>query len=48
MGSAKRLKKKQKFTYGKDPEFQEYEMSVPILFPWTRLYSLQNVRVYLE
>jgi steroid 5-alpha reductase family enzyme len=48
MGSAKRLEKKQSFTYGKDPEFQEYEKSVPILFPWTRLYSLQNVKVYLE
>jgi steroid 5-alpha reductase family enzyme len=48
MGSAKRLEKKHITNYGKDPSFQKYEKSVPILFPWIRLYSLQNIKVYLE
>lgn len=48
MGSAKRLEKKHSLNYGKDPDFQKYEKTVPILFPWIRLYSLQNIKVYLE
>jgi hypothetical protein len=48
MGSAKRLEKKQSQNYGKNPDFQKYERSVPILFPWIRVYSLQNIKVYLE
>jgi len=48
MGSAKRLEKKQSFSYGKNSDFQKYERSVPILFPWIKLYSLQNIKVYLE
>jgi steroid 5-alpha reductase family enzyme len=48
MGSAKRLEKKQLQSYGSNPEFRKYEKSVPILFPWTKIYTLQNVKVYLE
>jgi steroid 5-alpha reductase family enzyme len=48
MGSAKRLEKKQIERYGSDTDFQTYEKTVPILFPWIRLYSLQKIKVYLE
>ncbi len=48
MGSTKRLEKKHNERYGDQPEFQKYSKSVPILFPWTKIYSLQNVKVYLE
>jgi steroid 5-alpha reductase family enzyme len=48
MGSAKRLEKKQSERYGSETDFQKYEKTVPILFPWIRLYSLQKIKVYLE
>jgi steroid 5-alpha reductase family enzyme len=48
MGSTKRLEKKQKERYGDDPKFQEYIKSVPVLFPWLPIYSLEKVQVYLE
>lgn len=48
MGSAKRLEKDQGVRYGEMDEYQEYTRTVPILFPYVRLYTLQNVRVYLE
>ena len=48
MGSTKRLEKKQKERYGKDPLFDLYSKNVPVLFPWVPIYSLEKVRVYLE
>jgi steroid 5-alpha reductase family enzyme len=48
IGSTKRLEKKQQDRYGDRPDFQEYVRTVPILFPWVPVYSLSNVRVYLE
>ena len=48
IGSTKRLEKKQQDRYGNRPDFQEYVRTVPILFPWVPIYSLRNVRVYLE
>ncbi len=47
IGSAKRLEAKQNSQYGTDPAYQTYIGTVPVLFPWVRLYSLKNVRVYL-
>ncbi len=48
MGSTKRLERKQEERYGQRPEYQRYVATVPVLFPWVPLYSLKNVRVYLE
>ena len=48
IGSAKRLEKKQSRNYGNNTDFQKYEKTVPILFPWIPLYSLQKIKVYLE
>jgi steroid 5-alpha reductase family enzyme len=48
MGSTKRLEQKQKNRYGSLPEFQEYIESVPVLFPFVPVYSLERIRVYLE
>jgi steroid 5-alpha reductase family enzyme len=48
MGSTKRQEKKQSETYDKDPAFRKYEKSVPVLFPWVPVYSLQKIRVFLE
>lgn len=48
LGSTKRLEAKQAERYGKDPEYQRYITTVPVLFPWVPVYSLQGVRVYLE
>ena len=48
MGSTKRLEKTQKARYGEDPDFQEYIKTVPVLFPWLPIYSLEKVKVYLE
>ncbi len=47
MGSTKRLEAKHEARYGDDPEFQKYSKSVPILFPWTKIYSFKNLKVYL-
>jgi steroid 5-alpha reductase family enzyme len=47
LGSAKRLEAKQSVRYGTDPEFTEYERSVPILIPFIPLYSLKKLRIYL-
>jgi steroid 5-alpha reductase family enzyme len=48
MGSTKRLEESQDTRYGKLPEYQNYTKSVPVLFPFVPVYSLKNVRVYLE
>jgi steroid 5-alpha reductase family enzyme len=48
MGSTKRLEAKQRERYGAREDYQEYIRSVPVLFPFVRVYSLENVKVYLE
>jgi steroid 5-alpha reductase family enzyme len=48
MGSTKRLEKKQAERYGHDAAFKHYIQTVPVLFPWIPIYSLRNVKVYLE
>lgn len=48
MGSAKRLERTQGARYGSLPEYQAYIRSVPILFPLVPVYTLENVRVFLE
>jgi steroid 5-alpha reductase family enzyme len=48
VGSTKRLERKQDERYGKLPAYQRYRTSVPVLFPFVPIYTLKNVRVYLE
>jgi len=48
IGSTKRLERKQTERYGEDAGFRKYCQTVPVLFPWVPVYSLKNVRVYLE
>ncbi|MBN8637192.1 MAG: DUF1295 domain-containing protein [Anaerolineae bacterium] len=48
MGSTKRLEKGQSERYGHLPEYQQYVTSVPVLFPFIPVYTLENVRVYIE
>ena len=48
MGSTKRLEKTQDERYGSLPEYQGYIKTVPVLFPFIPVYSLKNIRVYLE
>ena len=48
IGSTKRLEKSQGERYGALPEYQDYIRRVPVLFPFVPVYTLQNVRVYLE
>jgi steroid 5-alpha reductase family enzyme len=48
MGSTKRLENTQDERYGKDPEYQDYIRTVPVLFPFVPVYSLKKVRVFLE
>ncbi len=48
MGSTKRLEKGQAQRYGHLPEYQQYITSVPVLFPFVPVYTLENVRVYIE
>jgi len=48
IGSTKRLEKKQEQRYGVMQEYREYIKKVPVLFPFIPIYSLKNVRVYLE
>ncbi len=48
MGSTKRLEAGQLERYGAHEEFQRYVGSVPVLFPFVPIYTLKNVRVYLE
>ncbi len=48
MGSTRRMEFKQDERYGRDPAYQEYRQTVPVLVPWVPVYTLKNVRVYLE
>ena len=48
VGSTKRLERKQAERYGDMPEFPRYVQTVPVLIPFVPVYTLQNVRVYLE
>ena len=48
MGSTKRLEQAQTKRYGGQKRYQEYIRTVPVLFPFVPVYSLKNVRVYLE
>ena len=48
LGSTKRMEFKQDDRYGGDPKYDAYVRSVPVLLPWVPLYTLKNIRVYLE
>jgi steroid 5-alpha reductase family enzyme len=48
MGSTKRLEQAQYDRYGQLPEYQKYIQTVPVLFPFVPVYTLKNIRVYLE
>jgi protein-S-isoprenylcysteine O-methyltransferase Ste14 len=48
LGSTKRLERSQTQRYGNLPEYQRYAKTVPVLFPFVPLYSLQGIRFYLE
>jgi len=48
MGSTKRLERAQYDRYGKLPEYKKYTQTVPVLFPFVPIYTLKNIRVYLE
>ncbi len=47
-GSTRRLEGAQERRYGHIPEYQAHIRRVPVLFPFVPLYSLKNVKVYLE
>lgn len=48
LGSTKRLERSQVERYGDLPEYVEYASRVPVLIPFLPIYTLKNVRVYLE
>ena len=48
MGSTKRLENAQTKRYGSQKRYQEYIRSVPVLFPFVPVYSLKNIRVFIE
>lgn len=48
MGSTKRLEQKQDERYGERDDYKSFVRTVPVLFPFIPLYSLKNIRVYLE
>jgi steroid 5-alpha reductase family enzyme len=48
MGSTKRLERAQYDRYEPLPEYQKYIQTVPVLFPCIPVYTLKNIRVYLE
>ena len=48
LGSTKRLESSQQERYGTLPEFQTYISTVPVLLPFVPVYTLKNIRVYLE
>lgn len=48
MGSTKRQEAKQDARYGGRDAYRAWVRRVPVLFPFIPLYSLKNVRVYLE
>ena len=41
---ARRLEIRQNKNYGKDPEYQEYVRTVPILLPFVPLYSVEKYK----
>jgi steroid 5-alpha reductase family enzyme len=48
MGSTKRLERAQDARYSHLSEYQTFIQTVPVLFPFVPIYSLKNIRVYLE
>ena len=48
MGSTKRLENTQDKRYGNQIKYQEYIRKVPVLLPFIPVYSLKNIRVFLE
>ncbi|MBN8637193.1 MAG: DUF1295 domain-containing protein [Anaerolineae bacterium] len=48
MGSTKRLEKGQNARYGHLAEYQAYTRSVPVLFPFIPVYTLEKVRVAID
>jgi len=48
LGSTKRLEEKQNRRYGDLQEFQDYSTTVPVIIPFVPLYTLKNLRVFLE
>ncbi len=48
MGSTKRLEESQDSRYGSQPSYQTYVRTVPVLVPFVPIYSLKNLRVFLE
>ncbi|WP_040159096.1 DUF1295 domain-containing protein [Nigerium massiliense] len=43
LGATKRLEAQQRERYGDDPEFNAWVLRVPILFPWTPVYSFDTL-----
>lgn len=48
MGSTKRLEREQEQRYGDREDYRRFVRTVPVLFPFVPVYTLKNVRVYLE
>lgn len=44
INSSKRLERKQELRYGDDPDYNIYKVSVPVLFPWLPIFSLNSNR----
>jgi steroid 5-alpha reductase family enzyme len=47
LGSTKRLEAQQDKRYARDPAYQNYVRTTPILIPFAPIYTLHNLRVYL-
>lgn len=48
LGSTKRLEARQEERYGNREDFRQWCAKTPVLFPFLPVYSLKNVKVYLE
>jgi steroid 5-alpha reductase family enzyme len=48
IGSTKRLEEKQGERYGGLADYQAYIRTISVLIPFVPVYTLKNVRVYLE
>ena len=48
MGSTKRLERQQERRYGAQAAYQHYVRTVPVLIPFVPVYSLKDVRVFIE
>ncbi len=48
LGSTKRLERSQAERYGESGEYQAYIRRVPVLLPFVPVYTLKNLRVFLE